>query len=286
MPDSQNPARASAWEWARTLVLSANLSWTTLCLGGFLPGTRVAMIVMTAVLFALHFCDPESAARAHPAGWLFLPFLAYAVWNIESVTQVRWVGWTDWLNWAQAIAVFWVVLNGIRAPRCRLLLLGVIVGLGVVGAAMAGYQHFVNPKWLMLGRTQVEQYAGRATGSFGIPNSLGVFMALLIPPVAAMALGRSGSVARRAAAALALAALALGFVLAVSRGAWLALAAAFFLRALLMPGRSVGSRIGGAALAAVLTAATVLVLYYTFPIMHERVGQLVANMGELSRPII
>ena len=48
-----------------------------------------------------------------------------------------------------------------------------------------------------------------------------------------------------------------------------------------------GHRIGGAALGRIpLTAATVIILYYTFPIMHERVGQLVANMGEISRPII
>jgi O-antigen ligase len=251
-----------------------------------MPGTRVAMVVLTAVLFALHFCDTDSATRAHPAGWLFLPFLAYAAWNIERVSQVRWVGWTDWLNWAQAAAVFWVVLNGIRAPQCRRILFGVIVCVGVVSAGVAGYQHFVNPKWLMLGRTQLEQYAGRATGSFGIPNSQGVFMALLIPPVAFVALDRASSAARRAAAALALAALAFGFVLAVSRGAWLALATALFLRALLMPGRSMAHRIGGAALALVLTAATVLVLYHTFPIMHVRVAQLVADMGEHSRPII
>ena len=35
----------------------------------------------------------------------------------------------------------------------------------------------------MLGRTQAEQFLGRSTGPFGIPNSLGVLMALLIPPV-------------------------------------------------------------------------------------------------------
>ena len=41
----------------------------------------------------------------------------------------------------------------------------------------------------MLGRTQADQYIGRSSGPFGIPNSLGVFMALLIPPVGAQAFG-------------------------------------------------------------------------------------------------
>ncbi|HZZ18003.1 MAG TPA: O-antigen ligase family protein [Opitutaceae bacterium] len=283
---SSTAARPSAWEWARAGVLSANIAWTTLCLGGFLPGTRVAMIVMTALLVALHFCDPDSAPRAHPAGWLLVPFLAYGVWNLEAVSQVRWIGWTDWLGWAQAIAVFWVVLNGVRSPGARRLVCLAIVGVAVVSVGMAAYQHFVNPKWLMLGRTQVMQYSGRATGSFGIPNSLGVFMALLIPPVAFTVFDRASPALRRVLAALVLATLVYGFVLAVSRAAWLALAAALALRSLFAPGRSIGLRVLGAVAAIAIPAATVAVLYYTMPVMHERVLNFVKDSGEHSRPII
>jgi hypothetical protein len=183
MPESTTAARPSAWEWARASVLSANIVWTTLCLGGFLPGTRVAMIIMTAVLLALQLCDPEEGTRVHPAGLLFIPFLFYGLWNLEAVSQVRWIGWMDLMGWTQAIAVFWVVLNGIRSRECRRMVCMVIVAVAVASAGMAAYQHFMSPKWLMLGRKQPAQYEGRSTGSFGIPNSLGVFMALLIPPV-------------------------------------------------------------------------------------------------------
>jgi hypothetical protein len=285
MPATPTSARAPAWEWARTLLLAANLAWTTLCLGGFLPGTKVAMAVMTAALVAVHFADPARGARAHPAGLLFLPFLAYAAANVRWVTPVRWLGWTDWLNWAQAIAVFWVVLNGVCSRECRRFLCAVVVGLGVAAAVLAAYQHFVKPDWLMLGRKQAEQFIGRSSGSFGIPNSLGVFMALLIPPVGALAFGPGRRIGIRLVSGSALLFLCGGFVLAVSRGAWLALAAAFALKALLSPGRSLARRLAGAA-AVVAAAAAAAILYASFPVMRSRVDQLVKDAGERTRPIL
>jgi hypothetical protein len=286
MPDTKSPVRASAWEWMRVGLLSANIVWTTLCLGGFLPGTRVLMSVLTGALVGVHFLDPRRGARAHPAGWLFIPFLAYAAANVAWVSPVRWLGWQDWLNWAQAAAIFWIVLNGVEAPACRRLLCIVLGALGVVAAALAAYQHFINPDWLMLGRTQAEQFVGRASGPFGIPNSLGVFMALLIPPAGALAFGPGRTRAMRAVCAVALAALAAGFVLAVSRGAWLALAAAFALRPLVSRGRSFGRRVAGAAIALAAAAAAVAVLYFSYPLMRERVDQFAANAGERTRPIM
>ena len=94
------------------MLLAANLVWTTLCLGGFLPGTKVVTYSLTGLLLAVHLLEPGRPARAHPAGWLLVPFLVYAALNVGCVTPVRWLGWSDWLGWAQAIAVFWIVLNG------------------------------------------------------------------------------------------------------------------------------------------------------------------------------
>jgi hypothetical protein len=278
--------RASAWEWTRTVVLGVNIAWTTLSLGGFLPGSRAVMIALTAVLVAVHFCDPNKQAPAHPAGWLFLPFVLYAACNVLWVTPVQWLGWTDWINWAQAIAVFWIVLNAITSAQCRRCLIGVLALLGVTSALMGAYQHFVDPKWLMLGRTQVLQFIGRSTGTFGIPNSQGVFMALLLPPAAALSFSRARSGATHVAAFAVTLVLAAGFVLAVSRGAWLALALAVTLRALFMPGRSIAARVGWAAAAACAAAGALLLFYISFPIMHVRMGQFVADAGERSRPIM
>jgi O-antigen ligase len=270
----------------RTALLAANLVWTTLCLGGFTPGSRVAMAVLTALLIAVHFGDPLRGLRAHPAGWLFLPFLAYGAANAAWITPTHWLGWTDWLNWAQAVAVFWVVLNGIEAPVCRRALCIVLVSLGVASALLAGYQHFLRPSWIMLGRTQSAQYLGRSSGPFGIPNSLGIFMALLIPPVGALAFTPGRRLSLRVSCTVALAALAAGFVLAISRGAWVAFIAALALRLLLAPGRSYARRLGGAAAVVGTAIAAALVLYLSFPLMRVRVGQLVTDAGEKSRPIV
>jgi len=286
MSDHPPPARAPALQWARTALVSANILWTTLCLGGFLPGTRIAMTVLTAALVAVHFADPARGTRAHPAGWLFIPFLAFAAANVAWVTPVRWLGWFDWLNWAQAVAVFWVVLNGVEDPACRRFLCGFLICLGAAAAVLAGYQHFARPGWLMLGRTQAAQFMGRSSGPFGIPNSLGVFMALLIPPVGWLALGPGRRPALRALCGAALVLLAAGLVFAVSRGAWLALAAAFALRPLVSPGRSLGRRVASAVAALAAAVAVVTLLYLSFPLMHVRVDQLVKDAGERTRPIL
>ena len=273
-----------AFEGARVALLAGNIAWTTLCLGGFLPGTRVWMAALTGALVAVHLVDPWRGARAHAAGWLFVPFLAYAAANAAWVTPVRWLGWTDWLNWAQAAAVFWVVLNGVTLPACRRFLCGFLVVLGAVAALLACYQHFVRPDWLMLGRTQAAQFIGRSSGPFGIPNSLGALMALLIPPVGALALGRGRPAGLRALCAGALLALGAGFVLAVSRGAWIALPAAFALKPLLTPGRSFGRRLAAGAAASAAAAAVAAAAYCSFPLMRARVDQLVRDAGERSRP--
>ncbi len=286
MPATLKPARTPALQWVRTALLSANILWTTLCLGGFLPGTRGPMTLLTAALIVVYLADPASRWRAHPAGWLFVPFLAYAAANVAWVTPVRWLGWFDWFNWAQAVALFWIVLNGIGAPACRRFLCAFLVALGVVAAGLAAYQHFVKPEWLMLGRTQAEQFIGRSSGPFGIPNSLGVMMALLIPPVAWLVFGPGRPLALRALCGVALVLLAAGFVLAVSRGAWLALGAACALRPLVSPGRSLGRRVGVAAAAAAAALSAAALLYVSFPLMHERVAQLLSNSGERTRPIL
>jgi O-antigen ligase len=285
MSANLTPARAPALQWARTALVSANILWTTLCLGGFLPGTRVVMTALTAALIAVHLADP-ARGRAHSAGWLFAPFLVFAAANVAWVTPVRWLGWFDWLNWAQAAAFFWIVLNGVEAAACRRFLCTFLVALGVAAAVLAAYQHFVRPDWLMMGRTQAEQFIGRSSGPFGIPNSLGVFMSVLIPPVAWLALGPGRRPVLRALCGASLALLAVAFVFAVSRGAWLALGTAFALRPLVVPGRSLGRRLGVAAVAAFCALSAAALLYVLFPLMHERVAQLFANAGERTRPIL
>src|SRR6187549_2488536 len=115
--------RVSVGEWIQAILLAANLIWTTLCLGGYRPETKLVTFALTGVLVMVHFaiCALENRPlRATSwAGWTAIPFLAYSFVNVVMLTPVPWLGWMDWLGWANMITVFWVTLNGIpsRAPR-------------------------------------------------------------------------------------------------------------------------------------------------------------------------
>ena len=229
MPTESTSVRASAWEWLMTVLLVANLAWTTLCLGGFRPETMIVTSALNGVLLAAHFGGRAFARdgdgrRLHPAGWWLLPFLAYAVANVLWVTPVPWLGWRDWLGWAQMILVFWVVLNDVRTRLTRTVLFGGLVAVAFASVLLACYQRFVRPDWMMLGRVQVEQFIGRSSGSFGIPNSLAALLLLLIPALGALTLRRGASAVQRVLCGYLTLTLGLGLVLTISRGAWLALA--------------------------------------------------------------
>ena len=97
------------------ILLSGNLVWTTLCLGGYRPETMVFTSLLNGLTLVVHLLGRawlEKAPRIHPVSWWFLPFLIDAAVNVMLVTPVQWLGWHDWLRWAQMILIFWVVLNG------------------------------------------------------------------------------------------------------------------------------------------------------------------------------
>ena len=111
-------------------------------------------------------------------------------------------------------------------------------------------------------------------------------MALLIPPVGALAFGPGRPAALRVLCAAALCALAAGFVLAVSRGAWIALAGG--VRAEAAPDAGTQPRAqdrGRRWQRSRRPRLSRRPLYSAFPLMRERVDQLVRDAGERSRPV-
>ena len=282
--------RPSFWEWAQTLILALNLAWTTLCLGGFLAQTMVVTSALTGALVAVHFAaqawEHDAASRTHAAGWLLVPFLVYAMANVLWVTPVRWLGWRDWFGWAEMIAVFWVVLNGVRSPASRHALLGLLATLGVVAVALGCYQRFVQPHWLMLGCTQADQFLDRASGCFGIPNSLAALLLLLLPAAGALAFHKAVRPVRRVAAGALALVLALGLVLTVSRGAWISLALALVAWPVVAARGNWLRRLGGAAAALVAVGLVGGTLFLTSTVVRARFTTLVRDAGELSRPIL
>ncbi|MEY2878060.1 MAG: hypothetical protein RLZZ15_440, partial [Verrucomicrobiota bacterium] len=302
MSDAISTPRASLGEWAQAALLAANLAWTTLCLGGYRPETMVVTSALNGLLLAAHLLDraglgtlftkhdardarAASAPAWHPAGVALLPFLAYAALNVAIVTPVRWLGWRDWLGWAQMIAVFWVVLNGVRSRGPQRLLVGALLGVACASAALAIYQHFFRADWLMLGRTQSDQYLGRASGSFGNPNSLGALVILLLPTAGVLAWRARSAIVRATGWGVAVV-LSAALAWSVSRGAWLGLAAAFIAWPLVAGGGIWRKKILAAAAALGGVAACGAVLFAVSPVVRERLAQLVADSGERSRPIV
>lgn len=287
MIDHASKPRATAGEWTIAALLSVNLAWTTLCLGGYRPETMVWTWFFTAAAAAVHFGGGLLASRrVHPASWFVLPFLAYAALNVLFVSPVPWLGWRDWLGWFHFAVVFWLILNGARSTGPRRLLAGTVAALGVIAVVLACYQHFLYPDWLMLGRTQAPQFLGRSSGPFGIPNSLAAFLLLLIPPFAALTLDRRSSAFQRILCGYLLAVFLLGLGLTISRGAWLSLLIVAALWPLALRGRTLEWRISVSVAVFTLIMLGGAVTYAAAPKVKERFDQLVSDFGERSRPIM
>ncbi|HEU5079977.1 MAG TPA: O-antigen ligase family protein [Opitutaceae bacterium] len=287
MIDTPSKSRATTSEWLIAAVISANLIWTTLCLGGYRPETMVWTWLLTAFAGAVYFGGALfSTQRTHPASWFVLPFLFYGALNVVFVSPVPWLGWRDWLGWLHIAVVLWLILNGARNSGPRRLILGTVVALGVVAVILACYQRFVWPDFLMMGRTQVAQFFGRSSGPFGIPNSLAAFLLLLIPPFAALTLEKHSSAFRRILCGYFLLVFLFGLGLTISRGAWLSLLIVAALWPLSIRGKSIEWRAGVSVAVFTLIVIAGAVVYTTVPKVKERFDQLASDVGERSRPIM
>ena len=278
---------AAIGEWIVGVLLAANLVWTTLCLGGYRPETMALSWPLTGAALSLQLgIAAWTRQRPHPAGLWFLPFLAYAAFNVSAVSPVPWLGWRDWLGWAQMLAVFWLMVNGLTRRGPRALVLGTLVALGAIAVLLAAYQRFVISDWLPMGRTQADQFIGRSSGPFGIPNSLAAFLLLLIPPMLALAWQRGAGAVSRVFWGYFAAVFFLGLGLTISRGAWLSLALALVAWPLCARSLSWSIRFTLAATALATALLIGLVLYSSVPRVKQRLDSMVADVGERSRPIL
>ncbi len=291
MPSVSSSLRASPWEWVQTVLLAVNLAWTTLYMGGYRPEAQLVTLMLTTALLLVHFGGKVFAGEAagvavHPAGWWLLPFVTYAAANVIWVTPARWLGWLDWLNWAQMATVFWVVLNGIRAPATRRAVWFVLAALAVIGVLLGCYQRFVRPDWVIIGPERAAQFIGRASGSFSIPNSLAAWLLLLLPAAGAVALRKRAHPVERVWAGWLVAVMAFGLVLTLSRGGWLALLVALALWPLTRRRWSWKRR--AAVTIAVIAVAALggLWVHRASSQVRGRIANLVRDSGERTRPLM
>ncbi len=287
MPHPSDRTSATLGDWTTGVLLSLNLVWTTLCLGGYLPGTMVwTWVLNVAALIVQIGTAAWSGRRYHPAGWMLVPFIVYAAANAIWVSPVPWLAWRDWLGWAHLCVTFWVAVNLLPLPGPRKLILGTVLGLGVVAVILASYQRFVAPDWLMLGRTQADQFIGRASGPFGIPNSLAAFLLLLIPPMLTLTWQSGASAIQRIVGGYLALVFLFGLGLTISRGAWLFLALALTMWPLFVRRHSWPVR-----LTLSVTAFTALLMigfmvYQNVPRVRQRFDTMARQQGEVSRPIL
>jgi O-antigen ligase len=283
-------SRVPLGEWLQAALLGLILAWNTIGLGGYPAEVRLVSYGLTAALLAVHLLGrlvTPAPAAYHPAGWLMLPFVAYAAVNAGWVTPVPWLGWLDWLGWVEMITVFWVVVNGLRASTVRSVVFLILIALGIAGVLAACYQRFLQTDWMMFGRRSgMNMFYGQSSGTFAIPNSFAGFLILLLPACAAQLFRRSASEAARIWWGWVTLVLTLGLLLTISRGAWLALAVALVGWPLVAARGGWGRRIRIAGAMVVVLTALGMLAYWKSPKVRDRFVSLMLNSGEVTRPVM
>jgi len=286
-PSSVTARLLAAGEWLLAAGLAAALAWTTLCLGGYRPET---MVVTSAAVFGLAALGGLLwALRAAPqfnlAALLPVPFLLFALASTLWISPARWLAWREWLLWLQAWLVFALLLHHVRRPGQAWLVAGVLVALGLAGAAIAAWQRFHDPTFLMLGRHQATQFLHRSAGMFGIPNSFAGLLELLLPVCLTLAWSRATPLLGRVLAGWLAAVLLFALALTGSRGGWLAVFAVLVLWPLSFA-RGWRWRIAGGAAALALAAGLVAVMFYSSAAARGRIRPFLTGEYEASRPIL
>lgn len=279
---------SSRWECTLAGMLSVNLAFTLLLNGGYGPKYEGVTALMNAALLGVYAASvilARSALRLHPAGWLPLPFVAYAAIHAVWLTPAPWLAQRDLMLWVQMAVVFWVVLNGLPSRAPRRLVFHTLVAVALIGVVTGCYQVFVEPGWRLAGSARPGEQAGRATGSFGLANSFAGLLLLLIPAVGARVLRPATATTRVWWMWVGLVLLA-GLVFTLSRGAWLALAIALTAAPLLALRLAWSRRAWAVVSMLVLLGAAGWMVGRWVPGASERVAQFVTDGGERTRPFM
>ena len=288
MTEPTNPMQPlSSWRvlgWVQTAGLVAVVAWTTLCLGGYLADTMVVSGPVVLGLGALAALEYSFRPYRLQAIWLLpVPFLFYSLGSVWWVAPAKWLAWREWLLWLQMWIIFGLVLHTVRTPGQRGLLVAVVAGLGLCGAGMAAYQHYVDRTWLMLGRHQLEQFQDRSAGMFGIPNSLAGMFELIVPACLVLAGSRSLRTTVRIFCLWCAGILVFALILTVSRGGWMALILTAFIWSWLRTERW-RTRLVGFAVSVLILLGGVLLLYHSSKQVHDRFQPFLTGEFERTRP--
>ncbi|MGJ8637938.1 MAG: O-antigen ligase family protein [Opitutaceae bacterium] len=177
-------------DWLVTFCVAAIIGLFTVSFGGVRADTHVALLPLFILLLVLHgiwlAVDQKEAKRLSLAPILFIPFLVFSWINIEWLSPTPWIGRIELIYAVEAFILFWVLVNNIRTRKHLWVLLVLSLAPGGYVLLVGFYQFFQNPEKIAdtLGEFPIQlstEYLGQSVGTFGDPNSMAVFLLMLLP---------------------------------------------------------------------------------------------------------
>jgi O-antigen ligase len=213
-------------------------------IGGFGLSPAEAAFLLTGLGWAgQRIAKGEAPWSPSPVG-IPLALLVVAAVPGVAIVDEPFLVWKLVVVWSALLLIYQMIVTEGDEQTIRNLLFALAISGGIVGAIAIGGSAGNEPE--LVNATEAE---GRATGSFGHPNTLATFLGLALP--GALALGLTGRLSWRPVALVAFAAMLLGLALSLSRGGLLAVAGALGIMLLWAPVRR-----------ATIAAVAIVVLLY------------------------
>ena len=276
-------------DWVITITAVIILGYNIWHLGGYHPSAQMVSSWMTGGLLVLHglwgLSRQNDGIRINPLGLVFLPFLIYLYVSYLFLTPVPWLAKRELLMGCQGMVVFWVVLHNLRRKECIWFFLIALVALAFISVFIAYYQYLSQSDWLPMGRKQVDTYDGRASGTFGIPNSLAALLISIIPLLIVIGITTKKSVNLRILCFYLAIMFCGGIVITGSRGGSIG----FICALLVLPyfvTRRVIDRLKFFFAVVIVGVVIFLTVYFYVDSYKQRVDYLVDYRGESSRKIL
>jgi len=276
-------------DWLIVAVTGVLLGLAVYQLGGYLPFGKplIPVVTLAGLLLVLHgmsWLSRRERQAIHPYGWVVMPFLLWAGCRTWFHNPTPWLGELQFWAFAAGAVVWWTLLHHYRHREqiWALLAIAILTGAATMGVAL--YQVWCDPTWLPLGRVQVEQYveSGRVSGTFGVPNNFAAYLGVLFPLLVLGAAARRFRASTRVLLGLLAVAMLEGIVLAVSRGAMLAIMPVLCLLPLFVLRRPLYQVLGTLLFLGVVTAGSWWVINEV-EMVQTRIDQMMEHRGEPTR---
>ncbi len=177
-------------DWLVTILLVAIIASMTIFLGGIRPETHLKILPLYGALLFLHgiwlALTINTSGRINLIPILFLPFITWLILGNLFWNSTSWRGWQSLIYVLEGFLFFWVFVNNVRSRSHLVFIIIALLAISLIAVLNGFYQFFHNPASIAstLGGATVtlsKFYHGQATGTFADPNSLAVYLLILLP---------------------------------------------------------------------------------------------------------